>query len=61
MEKIERPIENSKGAVGIGRKKNCIARDSKAYSRSLKTGLPKKPTEKYNQATEFWVLLVLIP
>jgi hypothetical protein len=55
MEKIERPIENSKGAVGIGRKKNCIARDSKAYSRSLKTGLPKKPTEKYNQITQFRV------
>jgi hypothetical protein len=53
MEKTEQPVEKSKGLAQIGRKKNCIANDGKAYSRSSKTRLPEKHTDKYNQATQF--------
>ena len=51
MEKTEWPMKNSKRPTKIGGTKNSIARDGKAYSRSLKTRLPRKPTEKYNHAT----------
>jgi hypothetical protein len=51
MEKTEWPVETSKGLAEIGGKKNCIANDGKAYSRSSKTRLPEKHTDKYNQAT----------
>jgi hypothetical protein len=31
MEKTERPVGKKKGAIEIGGKKNCIARDDKAH------------------------------
>jgi hypothetical protein len=61
MEKMEQPVENIKGPAEIGGKKNCIAKGGKAYSRSSKTRLPRKPREKYNQATQFRLSWVRIP